>query len=111
MILLVIFVASFAYLVGFICCLYDPLLVLLALLVTFAGFMAMTVFAYTTNFDLTKYWAVLFGASIVLLVMGLICLFVECSPLFIVLCVLGVTLGLVYVAYDTQLIIGQSKYS
>jgi len=109
-ILLVIFTVCFAYLVGFICALADPMEVFLALVLASAGFGAMTLWAYVTDFDLTVWWAVLFGASIALLVFGIVLIFVDCRPAVILFCLLGVILGLVYVAYDTQLIIGGRKY-
>ena len=109
-ILLVIFTICFAYLVGFICYFYEPLDVFIALLVAVSGFIAMTIYGFFTQFDITVFWSVLFGASIALLVLCIILIFVSCKPLFIFVCILGITLGLIYVAYDTQLIIGGRKY-
>ena len=61
----------------------------------------MTFFALVTPWDLTVWWAVLFGMSIALLVMGLVLIFVDCEALYIVYCFFGVILGLLYVAFDT----------
>jgi FtsH-binding integral membrane protein len=74
---------------------------MIALIITISGFLAMTIYAFTTTTDITVYWAVLFGASIALLVLCIICIFVKCKPLFIFLCFFAVVLGLFYVAYDT----------
>ena len=110
MILLIVFTICFAYLVGFLCYFYEPIEIFIALSVAVSGFIAMTVYGFVTDFDITVFWSVLFGASIALLVLCIILIFVSCKPLFIFVCFLGVTLGLVYVAYDTQLIIGGRKY-
>ena len=109
-ILLAVFTLCFAYLIGFICYFYEPIAVVAALLLTFAGFVGMTIYAFVTKTDLTIWWAWLFGISLAFIVLGLVFLFVYNQIAYLIYCMIGVILGLIYVAFDTQLIIGGKKY-
>lgn len=110
-ILLVIFTACFAYILGFLCYFYEPMAIYAAFLLTLAGFVGMTIYAFVTNTDLTIWWAWLFGIGLAFFAFGLIFFFVYNRILYLIYCLIGVILGMIYVAYDTQLIIGQKKYS
>ena len=100
-ILLGIFVVCEAYLVAYICHDYDPMLVAAALLITVAGFIGMTLYAFLTKNDLTIWYAWLFGISLAFLAFGLVFLFVYNKILYLIFCLIGVILGLIYVAFDT----------
>ena len=101
-ILLVIFTFCFAYLIAFICGIEDPKLVFFALGITAMAFLGMTMYAYITPYDITIWWSVIFGFSLAFLVFGIILLFVKVSKIVVLIfCLLGVLLGLIYVAYDT----------
>jgi FtsH-binding integral membrane protein len=82
----------------------------LAFAIAVAGFVGMTIYAFCAKTDLTVWWALIFGLSLAFLVACIIALFVRNKIFHIVLCFVGVGLGLFYVAYDTQLIIGNHKY-
>merc|ERR1712194_804877 len=101
MILLCIFTFCFAYLLGFICYFYEPIAVVGAFLITCAGFAGMTLYAFLTKTDLTIWWAWLFGASLAFFVFGIVFFFVYNEILWCIYCLLGVLLGLIYVAFDT----------
>ena len=109
-ILLIIFTICFAYLAGFLSYFYEPMAVYSAFLLTLAGFIGMTIYAFVTKTDLTLWWAWLFGISLAFLAFGLIFFFIYNHIVYLVFCLIGVILGMLYVAYDTQLIIGQKKY-
>ena len=70
----------------------------------------MTIYAFVTPYDITIWGSVLFGVSIAFLVLVIVGIIVRCKILTLIICFIGVTLGLIYVAYDTQLIIGGRKY-
>ena len=70
----------------------------------------MTIYAFVTPYDITIWGSVLFGVSIAILVLVIVGIIVRCKILTLIICFIGVTLGLIYVAYDTQLIIGGRKY-
>ena len=100
-ILLIVFVIAFAYLIGFVCYFYTPELILIALVITIAGFLGMTIYAFVTPYDITIWGSVLFGVSIAFLVLVIVGIIVRCKVLTLIICFIGVTLGLIYVAYDT----------
>ena len=75
-----------------------------------SGFASMTIYGMLTEFDITVFWSVLVGGSIALIVLLTILFFIPCQTLFVVFCYFGVLLGLTYVAYDTQVILGDRKY-
>ena len=81
-----------------------------ALLLTVAGFSAMTLYAFLTPTDITIWGSVLFGVSIAFLLFAIVVIFIYNKVVHMIFCLVGVILGLIYVAYDTQLIIGQKKY-
>ena len=110
LILLLVFTFCFSYCVGYLCSLSEPLEILIALSVAVCGFASMTIYGMVTEFDITVFWSVLFGGSVALIVLLTILFFVPCQTLFVVFCYFGVLLGLIYVAYDTQLILGDRKY-
>ena len=100
-ILLVIFTFCFAYLIAFICGVEDPTLVFMALAITAMAFLGMSIYAYITPYDITVWGSVLFGFSIAFLIFGIIVIFAKVKILTLIFCLIGVFLGLVYVAYDT----------
>ena len=100
-ILLIIFTICLAYLIGLICYFQEPLMVYCALLITTAGFVGMTIYAMVTDTDYTIYWALLFGVSFAFFIFGIILLFVYNKIAYLIFALIGVILGLVYVAFDT----------
>ena len=100
-ILLTIFLICECYIIGFICAWSDPQNVFFALVLASAGFIGMTIFAFVCPYDVTVWWGVLLGLSLILLVMTIILLFVQDKVLLIVVASLGTLLALIYVTYDT----------
>ena len=100
-VLLVIFTFCFAYLIAFICGVEDPSLVFMALTITALAFLGMTMYAYITPYDITVWASVLFGFSVAFLLFVIIVLLAKVKILNLIFCLIGVTLGLIYVAFDT----------
>jgi FtsH-binding integral membrane protein len=108
-ILLTLFTLCEGYLVSFVCALTSPKIVLMAVCMTCAVTISLTVYACTTKTDFTVYNGLLFVASCVLMLFGLFLMFTENKMLHIIYCCLGVLIYSIYLIFDTQLIIGNKE--
>lgn len=86
--------------------------VLMAVGVTAAVCLALTLFAFQTKWDFTMMGGVLFVAVIVLMIFGIVCIFVQNKIVQMVYASLGALIFSIYLIYDTQMLMGGNhKYS
>eukprot|EP00919_Chromeraceae_sp_WS-2016_P012348 GHVR01028819.1.p1 GENE.GHVR01028819.1~~GHVR01028819.1.p1 ORF type:complete len:165 (+),score=12.99 GHVR01028819.1:77-571(+) len=110
------FTATEGLLVGGMCLVYDLQAVGITLLVTSVVVAVVTIFAFTTDIDFTKYGSYLmvaclgfFAASMVLMLTQW---FMPVMPLFNkLLAAGGAVLFSVYLVYDVQLVVGGKHHS
>lgn len=91
---------------GFITAFYKTELVVIALGITAAICVAITVFSFQTKIDFTVYSGFALVAGIVLFIFGLILVFVRLPILHIIYSALGALIFGFYLIIDTQMIIG-----
>lgn len=65
----------------------------------------MTIYSAVSRFDVSLYYCLISGASACLLTLCILILFTRINALVMVYSCLGVILGLVFVAVDTQMIL------
>lgn len=70
----------------------------------------MTIYSAVSRFDVSLYYCLISGASACMLTLCLLILFTRINALVMVYSCLGVILGLVFVAVDTQMILQDRKY-
>jgi FtsH-binding integral membrane protein len=104
------------YMVSMICAKYNPMTVFQVFLLTCCAFGGLTAYAITTKRDFTDIcgsicMSLMFGVSAMMMGLSIILMFTHSPVLRLILAILGLTMALVYVVYDTQLIIGSGKYS
>ncbi|GAB0094558.1 protein lifeguard 1 [Sergentomyia squamirostris] len=86
--------------------------VLLAVGITAAVCLGLTLFAFQTRWDFTVMGGVLFVAVIILMLFGIIAIFVPGKTMTLIYASLGALIFSVYLIYDTQLMMGgKHKYS
>ncbi|XP_053696703.1 protein lifeguard 1 [Sabethes cyaneus] len=111
-IFLALFTVAESFLLGVTTALFRSEEVLLAVGITAAVCLALTLFAFQTKWDFTVMGGILFVAVIILLVFGLIAVFFPGKTITLIYASLGVLLFSIYLVYDTQLMMGgQHKYS
>lgn len=108
-ILLFTFAVAQSMFVGTICARYPPNLVLLAVALTVAVVVGLTIYAFTTDTDFTICGGVLLVAGLVLLVATIVSFFVHNKILHIIISACGAILFSVYLIYDTQLVVGTGE--
>lgn len=91
---------------------YDADAVAMAVGITAAVCLGLTLFAFQTKYDFTLCGGFLFVAVIILLLFGIIAIFVHNKIFQLVYASLGALLFSFYLVYDTQLMLGgKHKYS
>ncbi|XP_013144893.1 PREDICTED: protein lifeguard 1-like, partial [Papilio polytes] len=92
---------------------YDGTAVMMAVGITAAICLTLTLFAMQTKYDFTAMGGILLCATVVLLLFGLIAMFLPGNRIVtLVYASLGALLFSVYLVYDTQLMMGGThKYS
>lgn len=108
-ILLFVFAAAQSMFVGCICARYPRNIVLLAVALTAAVVVGLTIYAFTTTSDFTMCGGVLLVAGLVLLVATIISFFIHNKILHIIISACGAILFSIYLIYDTQLVIGSGE--
>merc|ERR1719161_2174666 len=108
---LFVFTLVLSVVVGFGSAQYTWQSVLLCAGLTGAIFLGLTIYATCTDTDFTGYGAYLFGAMLALMLWSMMCgilacLGVQVKWMVMVYDLLGVLLFMVYIIYDTQLIMG-----
>lgn len=89
-----------------------PLQVMLAVGITAAVCLGLTLFAFQTKWDFTVMGGILFVAVLVLMLFGLVAIFFPGKTITLVYASAGALIFSIYLVYDTQLMLGGShKYS
>ncbi|EAR90206.1 inhibitor of apoptosis-promoting Bax1 protein (macronuclear) [Tetrahymena thermophila SB210] len=86
-------------------------MILVAAVMTFGIVVALTIYAFKTKTDFTILGGFLFCFVIILIIFGIFLVFTYSRVAYIVYSALGCLLYSLYLIYDTQLIIGEKKYS
>eukprot|EP00747_Dinoflagellata_sp_TGD_P193932 gnl/TRDRNA2_/TRDRNA2_60759_c0_seq2.p1 gnl/TRDRNA2_/TRDRNA2_60759_c0~~gnl/TRDRNA2_/TRDRNA2_60759_c0_seq2.p1 ORF type:complete len:249 (+),score=44.36 gnl/TRDRNA2_/TRDRNA2_60759_c0_seq2:95-841(+) len=111
-ILLFVFTAFEAIMIGFVSSAYTWQSVLLAAGITVGIFLGLTIYAWTTKTDFTGFGPYLFGALLAMMVFGLVLSImgmcgVHVKWLYILYDLCGVMLFTFYIIFDTQRILGE----
>lgn len=107
-----IFTVAESFLLGVTSSMYDSSAVMMAVGVTAAVCLALTLFAFQTRWDFTVMGGVLLCATVVLLLFGIVAIFVPGKTITLVYASLGALLFSFYLIYDTQLMMGgKHKYT
>jgi len=106
-----LFTSAMSFMVGTICTYHDSTSVLIAVGITVLVCLAVTLFSFYSKFDLTSCGGFLFVASLVLLCFGIGCIIFPNKLAIMAYAACGALLFSIFLAYDTQLILGGKKYS
>ncbi|XP_018564598.1 protein lifeguard 1 isoform X2 [Anoplophora glabripennis] len=91
---------------------YESEEVIMAVGITAAVCLGLTLFAFQTKWDFTMMGGILFVAVIILFVFGIVAIFVHNRIVKLVYASLGALIFSIYLVYDTQLMLGgKHKYS
>lgn len=111
-IMLFIFTIAEGFLLGVSSSYYQQDAVLMAVGITAAVCLALTLFAFQTKYDFTMMGGILLVAVIILMVFGIVAIFVHNKIVQLVYASLGALIFSIYLIYDTQLMMGgKHKYS
>lgn len=112
-IFLAIFTGAESFLLGVISSVYQAKEVMMAVGITAAVCLALTIFAFQTRWDFTVMGGFLLCATVVLMLFGLIAIFIpKNNVVTLVYASIGALLFSLYLVYDTQLMMGgKHKYS
>ncbi|XP_063623714.1 protein lifeguard 1-like isoform X4 [Cydia splendana] len=107
-----IFTLAESFLLGAVSSTKAPEAVMMAVGVTAAVCLALTIFALQTKWDFTMMGGFLVCATVVLLLLGIVAMFVRNNILQLVYASIGALIFSMYLVYDTQLMMGgKHKYS
>ncbi|KAI1282061.1 Protein lifeguard 1 [Halotydeus destructor] len=101
-----IFTLAQAFLLGFVTAFYNTQSVVLAVAMTAAVCIGLTIFAMQTKIDFTPLSGIMFVALIILMMMGFILMFFKIPFLQTVYAAAGALIFCIYLIIDTQMIIG-----
>ncbi|CAH1998596.1 unnamed protein product [Acanthoscelides obtectus] len=91
---------------------YDAEAVAMAVGITAAVCLGLTLFAFQTKWDFTMMGGVLFVAAMILFLFGIIAIFIRSNIVNLIYASLGALIFSVYLIYDTQMMMGGNhKYS
>lgn len=111
-VLLIVFTIAESFLLGVTSAQYDAIEVLMAVGITAAVCLALTLFAMQTKYDFTMCGGVLLVCFVIIFIFGIVAIFVHNKIVSLVYASLGALLFSVYLIYDTQLMMGgKHKYS
>lgn len=111
-ILLGVFTLGEAFLLGVTSASYEAVEVLMAVGITAAVCLALTLFAFQTKYDFTMCGGFLLVSVVILLIFGIVAIFVHNRIVSLVYASLGALIFSMYLVYDTQLMMGgKHKYS
>jgi protein lifeguard len=111
-IFLFLFTLAQSFLMGAMAARFQAMEVVLAVGITAAVCLGLTLFAFQTKWDFTVMGGVLFVAVLILLLFGIIAIFIPGRIMTLVYASLGALIFSVYLVYDTQLMMGgKHKYS
>jgi len=111
-IFLFLFTIAESFLLGIVAGQYQADEVLMAVGITAAVSLGLTLFALQTKWDFTMCGGVLVACLVVFIIFGIIAIFIPGQIIGLVYASLGALLFSVYLVYDTQLMLGGNhKYS
>ncbi|XP_026841019.1 protein lifeguard 1 isoform X2 [Drosophila persimilis] len=111
-IFLFLFTIAESFLLGMVAGQYEANEVLMAVGITAAVSLGLTIFALQTKWDFTMCGGVLVACLVVFIIFGIIAIFIPGQVIGLVYASLGALLFSVYLVYDTQLMLGGNhKYS
>ncbi|XP_030573370.1 protein lifeguard 1 isoform X1 [Drosophila novamexicana] len=105
-IFLFLFTLAESFLLGIVAGQYQADEVLMAVGITAAVSLGLTIFALQTKYDFTMCGGVLVACLVVFLIFGIIAIFIPGQIIGLVYASLGALLFSVYLVYDTQLMLG-----
>ncbi|XP_017001246.2 protein lifeguard 1 [Drosophila takahashii] len=105
-IILAVFTLAESLLLAVASCRYAPKEIFLAVLITTAVCLGLTLFALQTRYDFTMMGGILMSCLIILLLFGIITIFVGQGLVTTIYSSLSALLFSVYLVYDTQLMMG-----
>jgi protein lifeguard len=107
-----LFTLAQSFLMGTASSLYQAQEVVMAVGITAAVCLGLTLFAFQTKWDFTVLGGGLFAAAIVLMLFGIIAMFFPGKTIRLIYASIGALLFSLYLIYDTQLMMGgKHKYS
>ncbi|XP_017838222.1 protein lifeguard 1 isoform X2 [Drosophila busckii] len=107
-----LFTIAQSFLMGITATRYAPTEVLMAVGITAAVCLALTLFAMQTKYDFTMMGGVLLACMVVFVIFGIVAIFIPGKVITLVYASIGALLFSVYLIYDTQLMMGgDHKYS
>lgn len=107
-----LFTLAESFMLGTVSANYDADVVLMAVGITAAVCLGLTLFAFQTKWDFTMMGGFLFVAVIVLMVFGIVAIFVRGKVITLIYASVGALIFSLYLIYDTQLMLGgKHKYS
>ncbi|XP_063363208.1 protein lifeguard 1-like [Cydia amplana] len=111
-IFLAIFTLAQSFLLGAVSATSAPEAVMMAVGITAAVSLALTLFAFQTKWDFTVMGGFLVCATVALLILGICAIFIRSNILQLVYGCIGALIFCMYLVYDTQLMMGgKHKYS
>ncbi|XP_046968526.1 protein lifeguard 1-like isoform X1 [Vanessa cardui] len=101
-----IFTVAESFLLGVTSSMYASDAVMMAVGLTAAVCLALTLFAFQTKWDFTVMGGALLCATVVLLIFGIVAIFVPGKTMTLIYASLGALIFSLYLIYDTQLMMG-----
>ncbi|XP_077074936.1 protein lifeguard 2-like isoform X1 [Siphateles boraxobius] len=115
LILLMIFTLSLSYMTGMLSSYYNTKSVIICLGITILVCLAITIFSFQTKIDITSYQGVLVVFCTVVFICGIVLAFIlpfgYVPWLHAVYAVLGAILFCMFLAFDTQMLMGSKRYT
>ncbi|XP_075590194.1 protein lifeguard 1 [Dermatophagoides farinae] len=105
-VLLTIFTFFMSITLGCVCLQYDSDTVMYAAGLTFIVCLLVSIFSATTSFDFTKWSWIMFIVLIIFFVAGIAMMFIQNRTTQIIYAAIGVVIFTIYLAIDTQAIMG-----
>lgn len=107
-----LFTLAEGFMLGSMASYFESNVVIMAVGITVAVCLGLTLFAFQTRWDFTMLRGVLFIAVIILMIFGICTIFIRGQIITLVYASLGVLVFSVYLIFDTQLMMGgHHKYS
>lgn len=107
--ILSVFTIAESYIVSAVVALSDEKSVLIAVVLTTAIVLALTIYAFTTDTDFTLLGGLLFILGAALIMGGILAFFIRDRVFSLVISVIATIIFGIYLIYDTQLIIGNKE--
>ncbi|CAM4882586.1 unnamed protein product [Rotaria socialis] len=110
LVLLGLLTISMGYMMGMISAYYDVASILIAVGITTGVCLGVTLFSFQTKFDFTSCMGVIFVMSLGLFIFGIVCIFTYSKILYTIYAGLGAIAFSIFLAVDTQLIMGGKRH-